>query len=96
MICIDKLVMIKKVMIKQVFVFFVPNVPFNLIDSSKMRQLKRKRLSKIKNKLRERIVHYNADAAIEERIDMEAVCSLSEDVILPWDVQGNGKRVFFV
>ncbi|TKS69391.1 S-antigen protein [Collichthys lucidus] len=56
-------------------------------DSNKTRQRKRRRLTESKKKLRERIMQYNDAAA--EKIDIDAACSLSEDVILPWDVQGD-------
>lgn len=35
-------------------------------------------------------MHYNTIGAVEEKIDTEAACSLCEDVILPWEVQGDG------
>ncbi|KAK0156220.1 hypothetical protein N1851_000502 [Merluccius polli] len=58
-------------------------------DSNKTRQRKRRRLTEAKKKLQERIMQYNDDAAFEERIDIDVACSLSEDLILPWDVQGD-------
>ncbi|TKS91148.1 hypothetical protein D9C73_025282 [Collichthys lucidus] len=61
-------------------------------DSNKTRQRKRRRLTESKKKLRERIMQYNDAAA--EKIDIDAACSLTEDVILPWDVQGDGNEVF--
>ena len=70
------------------------NISFNLTDSNKTRQQKRRRLTETKNKLRERIMQYNDDAAFEDKIDIDAACSLSEDLILPWDVQGDGNQVF--
>ncbi|KAG8004387.1 hypothetical protein GBF38_022174, partial [Nibea albiflora] len=58
-------------------------------DSNKTRQRKRRRITEGKKKLRERIMQYNDDAAFEEKIDIDAACSLLEDLILPWDVQGD-------
>lgn len=79
---------------QQLMFFFCsfPNISFNLTDSNKTRQRKRRRLTESKKKLRERIMQYNDAAA--EKIDIDAACSLSEDVILPWDVQGDGNQVF--
>lgn len=70
------------------------NISFNQTDSNKTRQRKRRRLAEVKKKLRETIMHYNAEPAFEPKIDIEAVCSLSDNVILPWDAQGDGKHVF--
>ncbi|KAI9548860.1 hypothetical protein NQZ68_003394 [Dissostichus eleginoides] len=58
-------------------------------DSNQTRQRKRRRLTELKKKLRERILQYNTIDACTEKIDAEAACSLSEDVILPWEVQGD-------
>ncbi|KAI9516387.1 hypothetical protein NQZ68_017590 [Dissostichus eleginoides] len=58
-------------------------------DSNQTRQCKRRRLTELKKKLRERILQYNTIDACTEKIDTEAACSLSEDVILPWEVQGD-------
>ena len=42
-------------------------------------------------------MHYNTVAASEDKIDIEAACRLSEDVILPWEAPGDGKQsVVFV
>ncbi len=85
-----------KIIISQqltLFCFFPLIFIFDLTDSNKTRQRKRRRLNEVKKKLRERIMHYNADAAFEEKIDIEGACSLSEDVTLPWEVQGDGKHV---
>ena len=71
-----------------------PNISFNQTDSNKTRQWKRRRLAEVKKKLRETIIQFNAEPAFEPKIDIEAVCSLSDNVILPWDVQGDGKQVF--
>lgn len=73
-----------------------PNISFNQTDSNKTRQRKRRRLAEVKKKLKDTIMHYNAEPALEPKIDIEAVCSLSDNVILPWDAQGDGKQVFFV
>lgn len=37
-------------------------------------------------------MHYNSVAAHGEKIALEEVCSLSEDAILPWEAQGDGKQ----
>ncbi|XP_073318484.1 uncharacterized protein [Pagrus major] len=58
-------------------------------DSNKTRQRKRRRLAEVKKKLKETVIQYNAEPAFEPKIDIEAVCSLSDNVILPWDVQGD-------
>ncbi|XP_034083115.1 chromatin-remodeling ATPase INO80-like isoform X1 [Gymnodraco acuticeps] len=58
-------------------------------DSNQTRQRKRRRLTELKNKLRERILQYNTIDTCTETIDTEAACSLSEDVILPWEAQGD-------
>ncbi|KAI9537929.1 hypothetical protein NQZ68_020912 [Dissostichus eleginoides] len=58
-------------------------------DSNQTRQRKRRRLTELKKKLRERILQYNTIDACTEKIGTEAACSLSEDVILPWEVQGD-------
>ncbi|KAI9544899.1 hypothetical protein NQZ68_041839 [Dissostichus eleginoides] len=58
-------------------------------DSNQTRQRKRRRLRELKKKLRERILQYNTIDACTEKIGTEAACSLSEDVILPWEVQGD-------
>ncbi|KAI9517930.1 hypothetical protein NQZ68_001099 [Dissostichus eleginoides] len=58
-------------------------------DSNQTRQPKRRRLTELKKKLRERILQYNTIDACTEKIDTEAACNLSEDVILPWEVQGD-------
>lgn len=51
----------------------------------------------LKKKLREMIAQYNTVAASEHGIDAEAVCSLSDDVVLPWEAQGDGKQnVFYI
>ncbi|KAG8001018.1 hypothetical protein GBF38_004801 [Nibea albiflora] len=56
---------------QQLMLFFrsFPNISFNLTDSNKTRQRKRRRLTEGKKKLRERIMQYNDDAAFEEKID---------------------------
>ncbi|XP_030275685.1 uncharacterized protein LOC115583222 [Sparus aurata] len=58
-------------------------------DSNQTRGRKRRRLSELKKRLREKVLHYNTIAACEEKVDVEATCSLSEDVILPWEAQGD-------
>ncbi|KAI9514149.1 hypothetical protein NQZ68_035613 [Dissostichus eleginoides] len=58
-------------------------------DSNQTRQRKRRRLTELKKKLRERILQYNTIDACTEKIGTEAACSLSEDVILPWEAQGD-------
>ncbi|XP_041850167.1 uncharacterized protein LOC121645645 [Melanotaenia boesemani] len=58
-------------------------------DSNQMRQRKRRRLGELKKKLREKIVQYNTVAADEDKIDSEAACSLSDEVVLPWEAQGD-------
>lgn len=78
------------------FFCYFPNISFNHTDSNKTRQRKRRRLAEVKKKLKDTIMHYNAEPALEPKIDIEAVCSLSDNVILPWDAQGDGKQVFFV
>ncbi|XP_034057129.1 uncharacterized protein LOC117536392 isoform X3 [Gymnodraco acuticeps] len=55
-------------------------------DSNQTRQRKRRRLTELKNKLRERLLQYNTIDTCTETIDTEAACSLSEDVILPWEM----------
>ncbi|KAM3620340.1 uncharacterized protein V6R79_021868 [Siganus canaliculatus] len=69
-------------------------------DSNQTRQRKRRRLGVLKKKLREMIAQYNTVAASEHGIDAEAVCCLSDDVVLPWEAQGDVvslrlKRRFF-
>ncbi|KAI9539239.1 hypothetical protein NQZ68_009316 [Dissostichus eleginoides] len=63
--------------------------PYRQNDSNQTRQRKWRRLTELKKKLRERILQYNTIDACTEKIDTEAACSLSEDVILPWDAQGD-------
>ncbi|XP_041848213.1 uncharacterized protein LOC121644386 [Melanotaenia boesemani] len=58
-------------------------------DSNQTRQQKRRRLGELKKKLREKIVQYNTVAADEDKIDSEAACSLSDEVVLPWEAQGD-------
>ncbi|KAK5890717.1 hypothetical protein CesoFtcFv8_014210 [Champsocephalus esox] len=58
-------------------------------DSNQTRHRKRRRLTELKKKLRERILQYNTIDTCTETIDTEAACSLSEDVILPWEAQGD-------
>ncbi|KAK2896333.1 hypothetical protein Q8A67_010821 [Cirrhinus molitorella] len=58
-------------------------------DSSQTRQRKRRRLCELIKRLREKTVQYNAIPGCEQKIDIEAACSLCDDVILPWEVQGD-------
>ncbi|XP_030271602.1 uncharacterized protein LOC115580951 [Sparus aurata] len=58
-------------------------------DSNQTRGRKQRRLSELKKTLREKVLHYNTITTCEEKVDIEAACSLSEDVILPWKVQGD-------
>lgn len=89
---------IKYYITQQLMLFFLlfSYISFNHTDSNKTRQRKRRRLAEVKKKLKDTIMHYNAEPALEPKIDIEAVCSLSDNVILPWDAQGDGKQVFFV
>lgn len=38
-------------------------------------------------------MHYNTICACDQTIDTEAACSLSEDILLPWE--GDGKLSVF-
>ena len=70
---------------------------FNLTDSNQTRQRKRRRLGELKKKLREKIMEHNTIAACEQKIDTEAACSLSDDLVMPWEAHGDGKqRVAFM
>lgn len=72
-------------------IVFVLIIFFYLTDSNQTRQRKRRRLGELKKTLREKIVLYNTIPDCEEKIDTEAACSLSDDFILPWEAQGDGK-----
>ncbi|KAI9518050.1 hypothetical protein NQZ68_041540, partial [Dissostichus eleginoides] len=58
-------------------------------DSNQARQRKRKRMTELKKKLREKVVQYNTGVQ-EEPIDEELACSLTEGYILPWKRHRNG------
>ena len=49
-------------------------------------------MGELKKKLQERIMQYNTSVSCEEKIDTEGACSLSGDVVLPWEAQGDGKQ----
>ncbi|KAI9523929.1 hypothetical protein NQZ68_022562, partial [Dissostichus eleginoides] len=62
---------------------------WTVTDSNQARQRKRKRMTELKKKLREKVVQYNTGVQ-EEPIDEELACSLTEGYILPWERHGNG------
>ncbi|CAL8236874.1 unnamed protein product [Arctogadus glacialis] len=58
-------------------------------DSNQTRQRKRRRIGEQKKKLQEKILLYNSTATSKEKINTEATSSLSDDLILPWEAQGD-------
>ncbi|KAK0130664.1 hypothetical protein N1851_034858 [Merluccius polli] len=62
---------------------------YRLHDSSQVRLRKRRKMTELKGKLRQRVVQYNA--LVEENgIDVELACSLTDGYILPWEGQDEG------
>ena len=62
---------------------------FRFADSNQARQRKRKKMTELKKKLREKVLQYNT--VVEgDPIDEELACSLTEGYILPWERHGDG------
>ncbi|XP_051992989.1 uncharacterized protein LOC127651276 isoform X1 [Xyrauchen texanus] len=58
-------------------------------DSNQARQKKRKKMTELKKKLREKVLQYNT--VVEgDLIDEELACSLTEGYILPWERHEDG------
>ncbi|XDV26737.1 hypothetical protein PO909_030372 [Leuciscus waleckii] len=58
-------------------------------DSNQARQRKRKKMTELKKKLREKVLQYNT--VVEgDLIDVELACSLTEGYILPWERHEDG------
>ncbi len=62
---------------------------FRFADSNQARQRKKKKMTELKKKLREKVLQYNT--VVEgDPIDEELACSLTEGYILPWERHKDG------